>query len=156
MISWSPNLVITSPAFNPALSAGLPEAILKKPSTLTIKEYNLVKKQRKKSLGLIQHLKIPDYILKILMHQHEKYDGTGYPEGLKGEDIPLESRILYLASAFEAMRRERPYRGKIKLNEAVEEIKRNRGRQFDEKAVDAFLRVINREDIIKEISKPGK
>jgi HD-GYP domain-containing protein (c-di-GMP phosphodiesterase class II) len=78
----------------------------------------------------------------LIRHHHEKFDGTGYPKGLKGEDIPLGSRIISVADAFEAMVADRIYRPSLGLNKALEEIKTGRGSHFDPRVVDAFLDLI--------------
>jgi len=74
-------------------------------------------------------------------HHHERYDGKGYPDGLKGDDIPLIARVVTVADAFDAMTSDRPYRGKRPLAAALEEIGRGAGPQFDPTAADAFLTI---------------
>jgi len=81
---------------------------------------------------------IADYILS----HHERWDGSGYPQGLRGEEIPLLARMLAVADAYDAMTQPRPYRAAVSHEEAVAEIVRCSGTQFDPKIVDAFLRVI--------------
>jgi putative nucleotidyltransferase with HDIG domain len=83
-----------------------------------------------------------------ILHHHERYDGTGYPYGLKGLAIPLEARILAVADAFDAMTSERPYRSALLLREALEELYSNAGSQFDPRVVEAFLTVLD--DISRE------
>ncbi|PKK87356.1 MAG: hypothetical protein CVV63_01300, partial [Tenericutes bacterium HGW-Tenericutes-8] len=75
---------------------------------------------------------------------HEKFDGTGYPRGLKGEQIPIRARIISIADAFDAMVSERPYRKSLSLEQAVDEIKKNTGTQFDPKLVKIFLDLIDK------------
>jgi HD-GYP domain-containing protein (c-di-GMP phosphodiesterase class II) len=74
-------------------------------------------------------------------HHHERYDGKGYPDGLKGDDIPLIARVVTVADAFDAMTSDRPYRSKRPLATALEEIGRGAGTQFDPTAADAFLTI---------------
>jgi HD-GYP domain-containing protein (c-di-GMP phosphodiesterase class II) len=76
-------------------------------------------------------------------HHHERIDGGGYPDGLSGEEIPLQSRIIHVADAFEAMTSDRPYRAAPGQEFAIEELRRNAGTQFDRDVVDALLRVID-------------
>jgi HD-GYP domain-containing protein (c-di-GMP phosphodiesterase class II) len=78
------------------------------------------------------------------MHHHEKYDGTGYPSGLKKGKIPLGARIMAVADAFEAMVYGRPYRERMDVNAAVKEIKRKSNTQFDPKVVEAFLKTVKK------------
>jgi len=78
----------------------------------------------------------------IIRHHHERYDGKGYPMGLKGEDIPFLSRIITLADAFDAMTSDRPYRKALPYSVALQEIKRCRGTQFDPGIVDVFIRKV--------------
>ena len=77
----------------------------------------------------------------IRLH-HERPDGTGYPEGLHGDEVPLEARIIAVADAYEAMTSERPYRGALGAEEAAEELRQGAGKQFDERVVEALLRVV--------------
>ncbi len=82
------------------------------------------------------------YIPGILYH-HERYDGKGYPEGIKGDEIPLEARILAVADAFAAMTSDRSHSNAISYDEAIEEIKRGSGTQFDPNLVDVFLSIVD-------------
>ncbi len=79
-----------------------------------------------------------------ILHHHERFDGTGYPDGLKGMSIPLCARILAVADAFEAMRSDRPYRRALPLEVAKGELRKNSGKQFDPKVVQVFLRILER------------
>lgn len=124
---------------------GLPKKILRKSTKLTGKDYEIIKEQHIKGTQLITpiggRLKA---VLPIIIHHHERYDGNGYPSGLRGEDIPLGARILAIADSFEAMISKRPYRRKLSLSQAVSEIVHSSGEQFDPVIVDAFVRVIKR------------
>ena len=80
-------------------------------------------------------------------HHHERYDGSGYPDGLAGEDIPLESRIILVADAFEAMTSDRPYRKAPGHEFAISELRRHAGGQFDPRVVDALCRALDREAV---------
>lgn len=123
---------------------GIPEEILKKPTSLTGSEYRLIKKHPLKGAELIEPLEVLKPVIPLILHHHEKYDGTGYPDGLKKEQIPLGARIMAVADAFEAMVCKRPYRKRLVLAKAVSEIKKNSGSQFDPKVVEAFLLVIKK------------
>jgi HD-GYP domain-containing protein (c-di-GMP phosphodiesterase class II) len=120
----------------------VPDEILKKPGSLSSKEYAIIKKQHLESLKIIEHLEFLKPAIPIIRHHHEKYDGTGYPDGLKGGQIPVGARIMAVANAFEAMVSVRPYKGKkIGVSQAIKELEKNKGSQFDPEAVDAFIQV---------------
>jgi HD-GYP domain-containing protein (c-di-GMP phosphodiesterase class II) len=120
----------------------IPDEILKKPGNLSSKEYDIIKKQHLESLKIIEHLDFLKPAMPIIRHHHERYDGTGYPDGLKGAKIPVGARIMAVANAFEAMISARPYKGKkISMSQAIKEIEKNKGSQFDPEAVDAFIKV---------------
>lgn len=133
----------------------VPGEILKKPSKLTGKEYNLVKEHPLKSIKIIKPLRALKGTYPIILHHHEKYDGTGYPKGLKGHQIPLGAKIMAVVAAFEAMIAKRPYRVKKSINRAIQEIKKHSGTQFDPKVVDVFLRVVGRRYIKSLLRKEG-
>jgi len=119
----------------------IPIEILTKRTKLTTKEYNIIKRHPLKGAQILRHLQILRPAIPIIMHHHEKYDGTGYPSRLKKEQIPLGARIMAVADAFEAMVYGRPYRERMDIASAIKEIKRKSGTQFDPKVVDAFLRI---------------
>jgi HD-GYP domain-containing protein (c-di-GMP phosphodiesterase class II) len=117
------------------------QSIWDKPGKLTHKEFEAVKTHPAVGEKMLSPVPFLHAVTEVIRHHHEKYDGTGYPEGLKGEDIPLCSRILAVADAFDAMTSERAYRDKIDPEVAIEEIKSLSGTQFDPAVVDAFLSV---------------
>lgn len=94
-------------------------------------------------------------ILPIIMHHHEWYDGTGYPEGLMGEEIPLMSRIIMMADTFVSLTTDRPYRAALPINEVLDVIKQNKGRQFDPQLVPPFINVV-KEDFFNNIKIMGE
>jgi HD-GYP domain-containing protein (c-di-GMP phosphodiesterase class II) len=116
-----------------------------KPEPLTQDEYSKVKEHPTKSAEFLKHVEFLAGIIDIIKHHHERYDGKGYPGGLAGEDIPLESRILAVADAYDAMLSERPYREKKTQKEAIEELQKESGKQFDPMVVDAFISIIKKE-----------
>ncbi|MFA5447599.1 MAG: HD domain-containing phosphohydrolase [Sphaerochaeta sp.] len=118
---------------------GIPEEILNKPSSLTREEYEIVKSHPRAGVRIASHLKMLKPFLPIILSHHERLDGSGYPEGLKGPMIPLEVRIISLADAFEAMTAKRPYRDALPVEFAIEELKAGSGTQFDPELVDLFL-----------------
>ncbi len=121
----------------------LPEKILKKATPLDKKELRLIKKHTKKAVEIMQHLSGLKSTIPIILHHHEKYDGKGYPDGLKGDRIPVGARIMAVGDAFEAMMRKRPHRERLTPAKAASEINSQSGRQFDPKVVDAFMRIYN-------------
>jgi HD-GYP domain-containing protein (c-di-GMP phosphodiesterase class II) len=125
----------------------VPKAVLAKPSKLTGKEYEMVKAHPAAGVEIIKHMKALKSVTPIIMYHHENYDGTGYPRGLRRDQIPLGARIMAVVSAFESMITKRPYRVAKSINEAVEEISSNSGTQFDPKVVNAFLKVMAKKDI---------
>lgn len=134
---------------------GFPDKILTKRAKLTGKEYDIIKKHPKKSVSIIKHLSFLKPVIPIILHHHENYDGTGYPDGLKGNGIPLGARIMAVAGAFSAMITKRPYRQKIDIEHAISEIKKSTGSQFDPEIVKAFLKVV-REDEITSLLKANR
>ena len=122
----------------------IPAEILTKTTKLTSKEYDIIKRHPAKGAQILRPLQILRPVIPIIMHHHEKYNGTGYPSHLKGEQIPLCARIMSVADAFEAMVYGRPYRQKMNIDAAIREIKKKSGTQFDPKIVEAFLRVIKK------------
>jgi len=116
----------------------IPDAILKKPSSLTLKEWDKIKLHPSLGFGLIKEIKFLKEAGNIILYHHERYDGNGYPKGLQKEDIPLEARIFSLADALDAITSYRPYRRERDFSAAKKEILANSGTQFDPKVVDAF------------------
>jgi HD-GYP domain-containing protein (c-di-GMP phosphodiesterase class II) len=98
---------------------------------------------------MIKDLEILKPVIPIILHHHERYDGKGYPSKLKKEYIPLGSRILSILDAFDAMYFGRPYKKRKQLIEIEEELKTQKGTQFDPKIVDVFLKVIKKEEMRK-------
>jgi diguanylate cyclase (GGDEF)-like protein/putative nucleotidyltransferase with HDIG domain len=120
---------------------GVPESVLNKPSCLTPEEYELVKSHTTLGERILAPLKFKaiEAIKKIVRSHHERIDGKGYPDGLTGEAIPLGARIITIADCFDTLVSDRAYKKACPLQEAVEELQRGRGTQFDAKLLDAFL-----------------
>jgi HD-GYP domain-containing protein (c-di-GMP phosphodiesterase class II) len=117
----------------------VPYETLSKKSHLTPEEFKIIRTLPAKSVELIKPVAFLKPVLPIILYRREKYDGSGYPSGLMKEQIPLGARIMAVVDAFEAMVHGRPYRGQITINEALQELKKNSGTQFDPKVVSAFL-----------------
>ncbi|MFA6217044.1 MAG: HD domain-containing phosphohydrolase [Candidatus Omnitrophota bacterium] len=124
--------------------ADIPIEILSKTTKLTPKEFKIIKGIPLKSAQILRPIQSLRPVISIIMHHHEKYNGTGYPSRLKKGQIPIGARIMAVADAFEAMVYGRPYKERICIDLAVKEIKKKSGTQFDPKVVEAFLRIIKK------------
>ncbi len=122
----------------------IPLEILTKTTKLTPREYRIIKRHPLKGAQILRPLQILRPVIPIIMHHHEKYNGTGYPSKLKKGQIPQGARIMAVADAFEAMVYGRPYRERKDINSAIKEIKKKSGTQFDPKVVEAFLKIVKK------------
>jgi putative two-component system response regulator len=120
---------------------GVRESVLNKPVSLSDEEFEHVRLHSQTGERILKPIVGDEEILKAVRHHHERYDGTGYPDGLKGEQIPLLARIIAVADTFDAMTSERPYRKALTGEAACAEIERCRGSQFDPEVADAFLEI---------------
>jgi putative nucleotidyltransferase with HDIG domain len=116
----------------------IPDSILKKSEPLSAEEWKKVRLHPALGYGLIKEIKQLDQVGNIILYHHERYDGAGYPKGLKKDEIPLEARIFALADALDAITSYRPYRKERDFKTAKKEIQAHRGTQFDPRVVDAF------------------
>lgn len=130
----------------------VPYDILAKTSQLSPEEFKIIRNQPAKSAELIRPVEFLRPVLPMVLYHHENYDGTGYPSGLKKEQIPIGARILAVVNAFEAMTIERPYKNRLSLAEAIEELKRNSGTQFDPKVVHVFILLSRQKKFRKYLS----
>jgi putative nucleotidyltransferase with HDIG domain len=130
---------------------GIPGYILNKTGSLTYEEFNGIMKTHS-SLGanIVKDVPFLQDLYKLILYHHENFDGSGYPEGLKGEMIPFGARIIRVADAFEAMTSNRPYRNSLGKKEAVKRLKNGSNVEFDPDVVEAFLRVAKRKNWIDE------
>lgn len=120
----------------------VPDVILNKPMALTNEEFAVLKKHPVIGGDILKSITtIPNVHLGALYH-HERYDGTGYPSGIKGEDIPIEARIIAIADTYDAMTSNRAYRQALPFNVVVAELEKGKGTQFDPKLVDVFLEML--------------
>jgi len=126
---------------------GIPDSILLKPGRLTDEEYEIIKKHPVIGSNIIGHFGMWTDEQSIIRHHHERFDGKGYPDGLKGEEIPLLARILSVADVYDALTTDRSYRRKMPDHVAVKIIRENAGSQFDPKIVNIFLKLHNRGEI---------
>lgn len=121
----------------------IPADILNKPGKLSALEFELIKSHAKIGHDILSGIEFPWPIADIILQHHEHMDGSGYPEGLKGEEILLESRILLVANAIEAMTAYRPCQDPIPVDAAISEIKKYRGTRYDTSIVDACIKVLH-------------
>lgn len=129
---------------------GIPDSLLLKPSHLTDEEFDVVKEHSIAGEEILRQADISEEIILGVKHHHERYDGSGYPDGLKGDQIPLIARILAVADAFDAMMSNRAYRNKMEFEIAKKQIEYNKGKQFDPKCADLFLKWLE-ENAHKEV-----
>lgn len=121
----------------------IPERILQKTSKLTDEEYAIMKTHVENSTKMIRYLPDMDYVIPAVVGHHERYDGTGYPRGLAGQNIPYMARILTIADCFDAMTAKRPYKQALSVEYAVNELEKNSGTQFDPVLVKKFVELIH-------------
>jgi HD superfamily phosphohydrolase YqeK len=124
---------------------GVPTSVLQKRSSLTDDEYAAVQLHPMRGLDIVREIGFLDEALAGIMHHHERIDGRGYPMGLAGDEIPEFARVLSVADAFDAMTSDRSYRGARPVPEAVAELRKWAGKQFDPAFVDAFVTAIERD-----------
>ena len=133
---------------------GIADGILLKPERLTDPEYILLQQHPVIGSSVFDKFKELRQMSSIIKHHHERFDGLGYPSGLKGNEIPLGAQIISIADTFDAMTTTRPYRPSLEVEEAAKEIVRNKGKQFNPKLVDVFSKVFKKKkNIIKTITK---
>lgn len=127
---------------------GIEESILGKPGALTSEEKESVRKHPSIGRKLLAPISLLAPVVPMILYHHEWFNGQGYLEGLKGEEIPIGARIVALIDAWDAMTSDRPYRKAMPKERAMEEIKKSAGTQFDPQVVDAFLRVLEKENAV--------
>jgi energy-coupling factor transport system substrate-specific component len=120
----------------------IPDNILNKPSRLTDEEYATMKSHTRRGAEILEGFTLIEHIKEGALYHHERYDGRGYPQGLKGEEIPLYGRIIGVADAFDAMTANRIYRNQMDIDYVLDELRKGRGTQFDPRVVDIFLAIL--------------
>jgi HD-GYP domain-containing protein (c-di-GMP phosphodiesterase class II) len=118
---------------------GIPDAILNKPARLNVEEYALMKKHPEYGWAVLRQIPGMERASLIILHHHESFDGSGYPGSLKGEEIPMGSRIVSVIDAFDAMVSSRPYREGMPFEEAERRLLKATGTQFDPLVISSFL-----------------
>ena len=126
---------------------GIPSEILNKPSRLTKLEFDMIKTHAQAGYDILKPVHFPGPVAEIVLEHHERLNGSGYPHGLKGEQIRLETRILSVADVIDAMTSLRPYRTALGLDVALAELSKGRDILFDGAVVDACLKLFNAKEI---------
>jgi len=120
---------------------GIPDMVLNKPGRLTEAEFNIIKSHTVIGSEILKDVTALEDTYRVARHHHERYDGLGYPDGLKGEDIPLAARIVGIADAFDAMTSDRIYRSALSEETVLRELKKGKETQFDPRLLEVFLRL---------------
>jgi putative nucleotidyltransferase with HDIG domain len=122
---------------------GIPDTILRKQTKLTDEEYAVIKSHSETGAGILKYIKSFTHLVPAVYHHHERFDGDGYPNGIKGTEIPLHARIIAIADTFDAMTSSRSYRKKaLSFRVALSELERNKGLQFDPDIADIFIEIL--------------
>ncbi len=124
---------------------GIPDMVLLKPERLNVEEFNIMKEHPEKSAIILRGFQPFEKIAKIAKHHHERYDGKGYPDRLKGEQIPFFSRVILIADTFDAMTSSRPYRAGLPYNVAFDELRTFSNSQFDAYLAEKFIYAMTKE-----------
>jgi PAS domain S-box-containing protein len=140
------DFIRTASAIHDIGKISIPAEILSKPTKLTNLEFNLIKTHAQSGHDILKDIEFPWPVADVVLQHHERMDGSGYPQGLKGNDIFLEARIMAVADVVEAIASHRPYRPALGIDFALEEISRNKGILYDADAVDACLKLFREKD----------
>jgi HD-GYP domain-containing protein (c-di-GMP phosphodiesterase class II) len=127
----------------------IPSEILNKPTKLSEIEYSLIKDHSQVGHDVLKSIDFPWPVAKIVLQHHERLNGSGYPNKLKGDEIMLEARIIGVADVVEAMSSHRPYRPALGIDKALEEISKNKGILYGPEVVDACLKLFKKKDKLK-------
>ena len=139
------NVIRTTAAIHDIGKIYIPSDILAKPGKLGDLEISIIRTHAQGSYDILKNIDFGGPVAQIALQHHERLDGSGYPHGLKGEEIMIEAKILAVSDVVEAMSSHRPYRPSLGIDKALEEIKQNRGTLYDPDAVDACLKIVSRE-----------
>ncbi len=120
----------------------IPDAILHKVEPLSEEEYRIIREHIRYAKDILEPIEFLEPAVEILYKHHERWDGRGYPDGLKGEAIPLAARIISVVGVWDALRTDRPYRPAFTEDDAIQFLREERGKMFDPQIVDAFLQII--------------
>lgn len=134
---------------------GVPDSILLKPDKLTAEEWVVMRSHAEKGYLMLKDIAFLEEAAEIVYAHQERFDGSGYPRGLKGDEIPMGARIFAVADTLDAMTTDRPYRRALSFEQSVEEVIRYSGRQFDPQCVEAFVRIVPKIERIYRKTAPG-
>lgn len=135
---------------------GVPDAILQKPGPLTDAEFEIIKTHPRQAVRILRPLRLLADARRIILHHHERFDGGGYPQGLRGEQIPIGARILCVADSVDAMLSPRSYKAAYALDRVRDELSRGSGRQFDSRVAAVAMEWLNeRESSAKTSEAPA-
>lgn len=134
---------------------GIPDNVLLKPARLTRAEFEIMKSHPVRSGRILEKISALRNLIPGILHHHERFDGLGYPDGMKGEDIPLYARMILIADTYDAMTSTRPYRLALDKQVAFEELRKCAGTQFDPVLVEAFIRVMSKLEWNKRPTRSG-
>jgi len=121
---------------------GIPDFVLKKQTKLTDEEYAIIKSHPETGAAILKYIKSFKDLVPAVYHHHERFDGEGYPKGIKGKAIPLHARIIAIADTFDAMTSSRSYRNALSFRTALSELERSKGVQFDPDIADIFIEIL--------------
>ena len=121
---------------------GIPDSIVNKPTRLTEEEYAIIQRHTLIGVDILKDITLIEHVAEVAHYHHERYDGTGYPEGIAGEEIPIEARIVAVADSYDAMNSKRIYRNALEKEKIIEELESCSGTQFDPVIAELFVRLI--------------
>lgn len=135
---------------------GISNRFINKKEALTSTDWAIIKEHTKKSIDLLVPLSLSENILSCIQHHHERFDGSGYPDGLEGNRIPVGARIISVADSYDSMTSDRPYRKPLSNREAKNELIRHAGRQFDPHLISVFLDILKEKEEVFPVKEPVK
>lgn len=133
----------------------IPENIITKPGHLSDEEYEIMKTHVEHSIAIIRHLPSLDYLIPAVVGHHERWDGRGYPRGIKGEELPIGARCLAVADAFDAITSTRSYKPSFPVEYACQELRKQAGRQFDPALAELFVRLVEKGTVVVDTAGQG-
>jgi HD-GYP domain-containing protein (c-di-GMP phosphodiesterase class II) len=142
--AWELRSLVLAAQMHDVGKIGTPDAILRKPGSLTDEEFTVIKQHTVRGHEIAGQVEALRSICEVVRHHHERIDGAGYPDGLRGEEIPLHSRIISVADTYDALTSDRPYRSAKPSDEALTEVRRVSGSQLDSRVVESFAASLSR------------
>ncbi len=133
--------------------AGIDHQVLKEDGVFSEEQFDEMREHVTTGARLLEHIEFPWHVIPVIRHHHERYDGLGYPDGLKGPEIPLGARILAVVDSYLAMLSGRSYRKSLSPDEAFEELQRHAGTQFDPEVVEVVIRVVEQQTLVRGLDQ---